>query len=312
LQIETKKIPVKIQPPHSPQVSIGMPIYNGELFIREALDSLLAQTFTDFELIISDNGSTDATEAICKEYAAKDVRIRYVRQGENRGAVANFWFVLNEAVGEYFMWAAADDRWDHEWISKLLPMVINRSCIAYGRLWTIDEYGHRISNPANDRTFKYTGMPILRRMKYFFEPPSLGKANPIYGLFPKKALTDDAFNVLNLTLHGADMLFIFNLLRELEVKPNKYVYLEKRIHSRSHSGYDGGSTTSTGTKRFLLYRILHVTSQILTSQKNKFVDYALLCNGFEKLILCSIFPFAIISDIGCTILNKYNRTKKFN
>ena len=96
--------------PAVPQVSIGMPVYNGEPFIREALDSLLAQTFTDFELIISDNASTDGTEAICRGYAAKDKRIRYVRQAENRGALANFQFVLDEAVGVYFMWAAADDR----------------------------------------------------------------------------------------------------------------------------------------------------------------------------------------------------------
>jgi glycosyltransferase involved in cell wall biosynthesis len=93
----------------TPQVSIGMPVYNGEPFIRDALDSLLAQTFTDFELIISDNASTDGTEAICREYAAKDDRIRYVRQAENRGSTANFQFVLDEAGGEYFMWAAADD-----------------------------------------------------------------------------------------------------------------------------------------------------------------------------------------------------------
>jgi len=92
-----------------PRVSIGMPVYNGEKFIRDALDSLLAQTFTDFELIISDNASTDDTEAICRGYAAKDARIRYVRQAENLGAAANFKFVLDEAVGEYFMWAAHDD-----------------------------------------------------------------------------------------------------------------------------------------------------------------------------------------------------------
>jgi len=95
---------------HIPQVSIGMPVYNGEKFIREALNSILAQTFTDFELIISDNASTDGTSAICREYAEKDSRIRYVKQSENIGPVANFLFVLEEAVGEYFMWAAHDDR----------------------------------------------------------------------------------------------------------------------------------------------------------------------------------------------------------
>lgn len=92
-----------------PKVSIGMPVFNGEPFIREALDSLLAQTFTDFELIISDNGSTDGTEAICREYAACDARIRYVRQTGNCGVLFNFQFVLDAARGEYFMWMACDD-----------------------------------------------------------------------------------------------------------------------------------------------------------------------------------------------------------
>ena len=108
-----------------PQVSIGMPVYNGEKFIREALDSLLAQTFTDFELIISDNASMDGTEAICREYAERDQRIRYVRQAENRGPAANFRFVLDEAVGEYFMWAAADDVWTSRFIENCSQMLIN-------------------------------------------------------------------------------------------------------------------------------------------------------------------------------------------
>lgn len=97
----------------SPTVSIGMPVYNGETFIKEALDSLLSQTFADFELIISDNGSTDKTETICREYALQDQRIRYIRQPENRGAIANFQCVLDEAAGEYFMWAAYDDLRHH-------------------------------------------------------------------------------------------------------------------------------------------------------------------------------------------------------
>lgn len=101
----------------TPQVSIGMPVYNGERFIREAIDSLLAQTFTDFELIISDNASTDQTEAICQEYAKKDSRIRYVRQANNIGATANFEFVLDEAGSEFFMWAAADDRRHSDFLS---------------------------------------------------------------------------------------------------------------------------------------------------------------------------------------------------
>lgn len=93
----------------NPTVSIGMPVYNGEKYLRDALDSLLSQTFSDFELIISDNASTDNSGNICLEYASKDNRIRYIRQPDNIGAAANFKFVFDKAGSEYFMWAACDD-----------------------------------------------------------------------------------------------------------------------------------------------------------------------------------------------------------
>ncbi len=108
---------------NAPKVSIGMPVYNGASLIRDALDTLLLQTFTDFELIISDNASIDATESICRDYAAKDARIRYIRQPENRGAWANFTFVLDEAVGQYFMWAAHDDTRDLDFVEKLVAQM---------------------------------------------------------------------------------------------------------------------------------------------------------------------------------------------
>jgi glycosyltransferase involved in cell wall biosynthesis len=92
-----------------PTVSIGMPVYNGEEFLRNAIDALLSQYFTDFELIISDNASSDQTESICRAYAERDKRIRYFRQPVNLGAEANFSYVLDRAKGEYFMWAASDD-----------------------------------------------------------------------------------------------------------------------------------------------------------------------------------------------------------
>jgi glycosyltransferase involved in cell wall biosynthesis len=92
-----------------PAVSIGVPIFNAEEYLCAALDSLLGQTFSDFEIIISDNASTDQTEAISRTYLEKDRRIKYYRQPNNLGAEANFLFVLENSVGKYFMWAAADD-----------------------------------------------------------------------------------------------------------------------------------------------------------------------------------------------------------
>lgn len=92
-----------------PKLSIGMPIYNAEKFLRSRLDSLLSQSFSDFEIIISDNASTDSTSNICKEYQLKDKRIRYIRQDKNIGGGPNFYAVLEKASGEYFFWAAHDD-----------------------------------------------------------------------------------------------------------------------------------------------------------------------------------------------------------
>lgn len=125
-----------VAPEFSHRVSIGLPVYNGEEFIREALDSLLSQTYRNFELIISDNSSTDGTERICLEYAQKDSRIRYVRQLINKGPIANFQFVLDEAKGDFFMWAAHDDIWDSSFVEAGVDALrINTATVAaFGRV----------------------------------------------------------------------------------------------------------------------------------------------------------------------------------
>ena len=107
-------------PIDGPKVSIGLPVYNGERTLRHALDSLLAQDFTDFELVISDNASTDGTRAICEEYAARDARVRYSRNKENLGAAANYNRVVGLARGEYFRWAAHDDSCKPDHLSRCL------------------------------------------------------------------------------------------------------------------------------------------------------------------------------------------------
>ena len=85
----------------APTLSVGLPVYNGERYLAESLDALLAQTYADFELIISDNASTDGTAEICREYAARDPRIRYVRQPVNVGAGPNHNLLVPLARGAY-------------------------------------------------------------------------------------------------------------------------------------------------------------------------------------------------------------------
>jgi glycosyltransferase involved in cell wall biosynthesis len=92
-----------------PVVSIGLPVYNGARFLREAIGSILSQEGVDLELIIGDNGSTDATSIICREVAAGDRRVRYLRSEVNRGAAWNYNRLVDEARGQYFKWTAHDD-----------------------------------------------------------------------------------------------------------------------------------------------------------------------------------------------------------
>src|SRR5512144_2313118 len=93
-------------------VSIGIPVYNGEAYLAEALNSIFRQSYTPLEIVISDNGSFDATEAICRRHAALDPRIRYYRNSVNRGSAWNFDAVFELARGEYFKWWAYDDLCD--------------------------------------------------------------------------------------------------------------------------------------------------------------------------------------------------------
>ena len=132
--------------PRRPRVSIGIPVYNGEVFLGETIDSLLAQTFDDFELIISDNASTDRTESICRSYAARDPRIRYERQTRNLGAVANYKRVLELARGELFKWSACDDICHPEYLAKCVAVLDDDPTTDWCHTQTrgIDHRGKRI------------------------------------------------------------------------------------------------------------------------------------------------------------------------
>ena len=106
-----------------PRVSIGLPVRDGERYLRTALDSIRAQTFTDFELIIADNASSDGTEAICREYAAADRRVRIVRNTTNLGVARNFNLTLEQARGRYFKWAADDDVLEPEFVARCVEQL---------------------------------------------------------------------------------------------------------------------------------------------------------------------------------------------
>jgi len=130
-----------------PLVSLGLPVYNGEKFLRQALDSLTGQTHADLEIIVSDNASTDATAAICREYAARDPRLRYVRQATNIGAAPNYNAVFEASRGRYFKWAAHDDYMDPEAIAVCVAALEADpgTVLCHPRLVDVDEDGRVIA-----------------------------------------------------------------------------------------------------------------------------------------------------------------------
>ena len=127
----------------NPRVTIGLPVYNAEKYLHEALDSLLNQTYKNFEIIISDNASTDETEAICRKYVNRDSRIRYERNDINLGAAANFNRVVELARGEYFKWSAHDDLHLPVFLERCVQALDKRSdaVLSYGLYSVIDEQG---------------------------------------------------------------------------------------------------------------------------------------------------------------------------
>jgi glycosyltransferase involved in cell wall biosynthesis len=125
-------------------VSIGIPVYNGARFLATSLESLLAQTYENIEFFISDNGSTDATEEICRAFADRDGRIRYTRVDTNRGASWNYRNVANQTSGRYFKWATHDDLLAPTYIERcveVLDRTDDRVALVYPRTIIIDEAG---------------------------------------------------------------------------------------------------------------------------------------------------------------------------
>jgi hypothetical protein len=131
------------------KVSIGLPVYNGQNYLGEAIESLLAQSFGDFEILISDNASTDGTESICRAYAARDRRIRYYRQEVNQGAAWNHNYTFALAQGEYFKWNAHDDLYAASFIASCFDVLQRDPEVlwCFSRFSHIDSKGRTLADP---------------------------------------------------------------------------------------------------------------------------------------------------------------------
>mgnify|MGYP001066964312 CR=1 FL=1 len=210
-----------------PRVSIGLPVFNGEKYLEEALDSILAQTYQDFELIISDNASTDHTQQICLDYVTKDSRIRYYRNKQNLGAPRNFNKVFKLSSGEYFKWAAYDDLIAPEYIHKCVNVLNNDPSIVlcHSKTGRIDEQGTLIGN-YDDRT--------LRRVSSWKPHERFGDLisirNPCWSIFGVIRTSSLRKTPLHGSYIGADR----NLLAEIGLWGRLYEIPQHLFFRRDH------------------------------------------------------------------------------
>lgn len=173
----------------NPRVSIGLPVHNGETFLQEAVESVLPQTFGDWELRISDNASTDATGDIARSYAAADPRISYSRLETNIGAAANFNRVVTQARGEYFKWLAADDALEPAFLQRCAAALDEdgEAVLAFPRIRVIDEFAGIL----RDGTFPYESPGLdsdSPRRRFRQICAALPSIYPIFGLIRRKVL----------------------------------------------------------------------------------------------------------------------------
>lgn len=199
-----------------PVVTMGMPVFNGESYVRQAIESLLKQSYRNFELVISDNASTDKTEEICRNFAKIDSRIRYIRQPNNNGATANFNVVLSQARGSMFMWVAHDDGWEENFLELLVTELTKDTALtfAYGRSIFVDAHGEVCGRGLNN-FFKYQYMRIdprnpgfLNAIVYYLDRSPF----KIYGLYRTRSLDGLRMKPFLGSARYADNVFLLHYL----------------------------------------------------------------------------------------------------
>jgi hypothetical protein len=213
-----------------PRLTIGMPVYNGELFIREAIDAVLAQTFTDFELVIADNASTDATPEIIAEYTAADPRIRCVRHERNLGSAGNHNYLIEQTTTPLFKWAAADDLHAPTHVEHCIALLDERPELigAHTRTMRIDE-DSRLIKPEKYHIHTDGPSPHVRFRNVIAKPHSCFQCFAVFR-------TDVVEKTAGMQPYpGSDRVFLAEVALHGPTAEFPEYLLFRRVHSGSHS-----------------------------------------------------------------------------
>ena len=236
-----------------PLVSVGMPVFNGEAFLEEAIRSVLAQTLDDLELILCDNASTDRTAEICRDYEGHEPRVRYFRNPRNLGAAANYNLAFSHARGRYFKWLAHDDRMLPSFLAKTRRILEERAdaVLCNTVVSYIDSHGAHLGLYDT----KLAGADSLSPSERFgWLVLRSHTCVDFFGLIRREALSG---SLLHGSFHGADRALLAQLalrgrliqlpapLLAIREHPNRYTRAQRRSGDRAawHDSATAGQAT---------------------------------------------------------------------
>ena len=219
---------------HLPKLTIGLPVYNGGLYITRALNALTAQDFTDWVVVVADNCSSDNTINIVNDFCIRDSRIRLVQHDKNIGAVNNFLFLTKEVSTPFFMWAAADDEWTPNYVSECLAVLRDNSEIGFvgGNVVNIDVGNHVLRSYQSFSAFDSTKAHNALK-NFLWAREAEGKANIIYSVY-RTALVQSICQIPDIFKGwGSDMAFVAAALARTSYQQAENAFLLKRVISES-------------------------------------------------------------------------------
>lgn len=280
---------------NAPLITIGMPIYNGDKFLNQALESLSKQTFTDYEILISDNASIDKTADIIKEWQAKNPKIKYFRQEENIGALKNFEWLLNNSKSNWFMFAAYDDLWSENYLSELYKKIKENNedvLLSAPKVIKTKENGEfDIEREFDKRINTAEGLTRIKLLLRWVQ------SGWFYGLYNKQALTE-AFNYANYKFKltwGSDFIVLLPILLSGKVTGNNNAVFYQRQTGISDQKY----RPKTFKTQYELYKkfLSHSFNILSSSSYNKWQKINLIMPIFKytdkhackiRRLICSI------------------------
>ena len=226
------------------KITVGIPVYNNGKVIKKRIQDICSQTFQDFTIVISDNGSTDQTRKICEEISKMDDRITFFHHKENKGAYWNFNFVLNKAETKYFVMAALDDIWSKNFLESNINILEKckvvgsiGECSLFNRIIDSNSHKFEINILKNSRKYQYVH-PVKGELKEkirFYLDFKMG--SQFYSIFRTKDIKFANFyrNKANYGMWQSDFATILKILKKgnLHVDSESFFYKEVSTKSRS-------------------------------------------------------------------------------